>query len=165
MALYKNAFVFLLLPSLSLATVKFNCYSLYNAPVQAYVAGSLNCDPDAQPQETLKKDGPTKVLCFYQAMCEPLAPGEKATKLTAAQVGKLQMNPLTESTTAFKPSGISCSGRGVLKGGVLQSVRCPDPDECTTDVVFTAAMAQNDYPGINAVIIKPNMKKTETGAE
>jgi hypothetical protein len=92
-------------------------------------------------------------------MCEPLAPEEYAEQLKPNEVLAMQMDPFTAETTTFKPAGVSCQGDGFIKHGSLVSVNCPPPSACSTDIVFTAAMAPNAYPGQNAVVVKPDYKK------
>lgn len=141
------------------AKVDFNCYSLFGVPAQVFATGSFNCGPEQAGK--VVTDGPTKVICSYQAMCEALAENETPTQLTEAQIQNIQTTAPAENP--FKFSMLSCEGQAVMEKGNLKDISCPSPNDCRKDVAFTFKVGDNrQLGGQNSVITKPNYQKEGT---
>lgn len=144
-------------PQMTQARVDFNCFALHGMPMQAFELGNINC-PTGKRQR-VATNANADVICIYQAICQPLAPGERPTSLTSDQIAQLQTSYPAMASSNFKLSVISCAGKGQVANGNLTFVNCPPPNVCQRDVMYNISFAPNLYPGQNTVSPQPHIDK------
>lgn len=127
--------------------VHFNCFSAPNYPVQAYEFGSSNCGSinSKKSAASITKDGMQKdILCMYTAMCKPYTKTKDSpdeAKSLSEQRAIIEMQ-----TGKYKPSILTCVGKGDIVSGVLVNPNCPLPNDCQKDVFYNFIAAENKHP-------------------
>jgi len=128
--------------------------------VQSYAAGSINCE--TKPKKEIHfndTEKSTDVICMYQALCEPLGPGEVNTLLEEKNVDDLFRDPAKRARSTFKLSMVACRGSGITTNGNLTSSDCPDITLCAKDVLFNANFASTSNSSENVISPQNEIKK------